>query len=42
MVAMDRDDRGAESQRTKSFPTACSRRTLEKRYSEKWGRTSRR
>ena len=28
MVAMDRDDRGAESKRTKNFPSACSRRTL--------------
>ena len=42
MVAMDRNDRGAESQRTKSFHTACSRTTLEKWYSKKWGRTSRR
>ena len=31
MVAINRDGRGAESKRTKSFPTACSRRTVEKR-----------
>ena len=28
MVTINRDGRGAESKRTKSFPTACSRRTL--------------